>query len=420
MGSLTADRVRKLVRPGRYGDGGGLYLLVKPTGSRSWTLRIQKDGMRTDKGLGGYPTVTLAVARTLAESARVKIREGEKPMSRTERRERTAEVYAADVEQSRTPTFREAAERYLEAVSPTWRNPRTAKMWMQSLERHVLPEDGGKPIDEKFGDKPIDEITTQEVINCLKIFWKTSPATAQKVKQRVKAVFDWAQEMGFRDSNPVGPFKATLPRQKGMVRGHHRALPYQDVPKALIHLKRHRERIDPARSEPLPWKVTLLCLEFLILTAARSGEARGARWDEIDFETATWTIPADRMKAGKAHRVPLSFQALGVLARAREELKHAGNGLVFPAPRNSLLRDNCLSTRVREDNLDCTPHGFRSSFRDWAAEKSGASREAIELSLAHAVGTTTEVAYFRSDMLDARRPLMDAWADYVDPVDSPF
>ena len=413
MGNLTADRVKKLTRPGRYGDGGGLYLWVKDTGARSWLLRIQKDGKRTDRGLGGYPTVTLAVARTLAESARVKIREGEKPMSRTERRERTAEVYAADREQSRTKTFREAAERYLEAVSPNWRNHRTALMWAQSLQRYVFPA---------FGDKPIDAITSQEIITCLKSFWKTAPTTAQKVKQRVKAVFDWAQEMGLRDSNPVGPFKATLPRQKGMVRGHHRALPYQDVPAALIHLKRRRERfdLDPAKREPVPWKVTLLCLEFLILTAARSGEARGARWDEIDFETATWTIPADRMKAGKAHRIPLSFQSAQVLARARE-LKHAGeSSLVFPAPLGKPLRDNCLSTRVREDNLDCTPHGFRSSFRDWAAEKSGASREAIELSLAHAVGTTTEVAYFRSDMLEARRPLMDAWADFVDHVDSPF
>ena len=191
--------------------------------------------------------------------------------------------------------------------------------------------------------------------------------------------------------------------------GHHRALPFAEVPAALKRLKRHRGFL-----EAQPWTVTLLCLEFLILTAARSWEARGARWEDIDLKAGIWTIPASRMKMGKAHRVPLSFQANCVLREACEKLG-GKSGLVFPTPAGKPLSGHCLSHRLRRDEPGCVPHGFRSSFRDWAAEKSGASREAIELALAHTVGGPVETAYFRSDLLEQRQPLMEKWADFVDP-----
>ena len=405
MGSLTADMVKNLTQPGRYGDGAGLYLVVAPGGTRSWTLRVQADGKRTDRGLGGYPTVTLAVARTRAEDLRVAVRQGSGTSKKA--RKQTA-ARAAD---TRGLTFREAAIRCRDILAPRWRAPKAISQWEQCMGKHVYPV---------IGDLQVAKVTSSDVRRVLEPIWTASPATARKVKQRVRTVFDWAVDMEHRESNPVGLFKFVLPPQPMLVNGHHRSLPYQDMPAALLHLNRHRERIDGANLDPQPWRVTLLALEFLILTATRSAETREARWDEIDISTATWTIPASRMKMSRPHRVPLSSQALDVLRQAREKLGRK-SGLVFPTPSGRRLSHHSLSNRVKGDGLECVPHGFRSSFRNWAAELSGASREAIELSLAHAVSSTVEASYFRVDLLEQRRPLMEAWADFVNPEEeSPF
>ena len=408
MGTLTADQVKKLSQPGRYGDGGGLYLVVSPGLTKSWVLRFMVNRKSTDKGLGGFPTVSLSEARRLAAERRVAVKQGRNPWGKEEKR--TAMTQAAV---RSGMTFRDAASRCQAVLADRWRSEKTAVMWEQSLAKHAMPV---------IGAMRIDQITGQDIRAVLEPIWKERPAIARKVKQRMRMIFDWAVDMDLRESNPVGAFLFALPPQPTLVNGHHRALPFQKVRAALKRLKRHRGMFDPH-----PWKVTLLCLEFLILTATRSAEARGARWEEIDLYAGVWTIPASRMKMGKPHRVPLSHEANRVLWEAREKLggksglEFPFTGLVFPTPDGNPLSGHCLSHRLRRDETGCVPHGFRSSFRDWAAEKSGASREAIELALAHTVGGAVETAYFRSDLLEQRRPLMEKWADFVKPDDgAPF
>jgi integrase len=399
MGTLTADQVKKLSQPGRYGDGGGLYLVVSPGLTKSWVLRFMVNRKSTDKGLGGFPTVSLSEARRLAAERRVAVKQGRNPWGKEEKR--TAMTQAAV---RSGMTFRDAASRCQAVLADRWRSEKTAVMWEQSLAKHVMP---------LIGAMRIDQITGQDIRAVLEPIWKERPAIARKVKQRMRMIFDWAVDMELRESNPVGAFRFALPPQPTLVNGHHRALPFQEVPAALKRLRNWEFE------KPRPWKVTLLCLEFLILTATRSAEAREARWEEMDLAAGVWTIPASRMKMGKPHRVPLSIRARVLLDEARYKLG-GKSGLVFPTPASKPLTANTLACRLRQDGLGCVPHGFRSSFRDWAAEKSGASREAIELSLAHTVGGAVETAYFRSDLLEQRRPLMEKWADFVDPVDAPF
>ena len=398
MGALTADKVKELSQPGRYGDGGGLYLVVSPGLTKAWVLRFQQDGKRTDKGLGGFPAVSLSEARRLALERRAAVQQGLNPWAQPEKRVAMTQAVARS-----GMTFKQAAGRCRDALADRW-SAKTARMWEQSLALHVLPV---------IGAMRIDQITSQDVRAVLEPIWKARPEQARKVKQRIRMVFDWAVDMDLRESNPVGAFRFALPPQPKLVNGHHRALPFQKVPAALKRLRNWEFE------KPRPWKVTLLCLEFLILTATRSAEAREARWEEMDLAAGVWTIPASRMKMGKPHRVPLSIRARVLLDEARYKLG-GKSGLVFPTPASKPLTANTLACRLRQDGLGCVPHGFRSSFRDWAAEKSGASREAIELSLAHTVGGAVETAYFRSDLLEQRRPLMEKWADFVDPVDAPF
>ena len=408
MGTLTADKVKRLNQPGRYGDGGGLYLVVSPGLTKAWVLRFQQDGKRTDKGLGGFPAVSLSEARRLAAERRVAVQQGRNPWGKEEKRAAMTQAVARS-----GMTFKQAASRCQAVLADRW-SEQTSHRWELSLAKHVMPV---------IGEMRIDQITGQDVRAVLEPIWKEKAEQARKVKQRIRMVFDWAVDMELRESNPVGAFRFALPPQPTLVNGHHRALPFAEVPAALKRLKRQRGLFDPH-----PRKVTLLCLEFLILTATRSAEARGARWEEIDLKAGVWTIPASRMKMSKPHRVPLSFQAQGVLDEAREKLggksslefpftglKFPMAGLVFPAPDGNPVSGNCLSHRLRRDEPGTVPHGFRSSFRDWAAEESGASREAIELALAHTVGGPVETAYFRSDLLEQRRPLMEKWADFVDP-----
>lgn len=381
MARLTALKVRSIDKPGRYGDGNGLYLNVAKGGSKSWVQRITIDGVRRDMGLGGYPAVSLAQARAQAASNKSAVASGINPI--VEKRRAT------------TPTFREAAMQVHAINLPTWRNGKHAAQWISTLQTYAFPV---------IGDMKVDAIRKIDVLACLTPIWTAKPETARRVRQRMRAVFSWAMAHDYVEYNVAGEaINAALPAMP-KVRAHHRALPYVDVPEVL-------EMIAATRAS----ESAKLCFRFTVLTASRSGEARAATWDEIDADSALWTVPALRMKAGRAHRVPLSDAAIEVLEEA--DAISDESGLAFPSPRKrgrplsdmtltKLLRDNGISERT-------TMHGFRSSFRNWAQEQTGASHAAMELSLAHTVGSAVEQAYMRSDLLEQRRKLMQQWADYL-------
>ena len=379
MGRLTAAKIRSLTEPGRYGDGGTLYLNVSPGGSKSWVQRLTIDGTRRDIGLGGFPLVTLAEARERAFENRRAARRGSDPL--------------ADKHRAKVPTFREAAQQTFEANRARWRSAKVEKSWMQQLERHVLPV---------LGDMRVDRIGREDVLRVLTPIWTAKPETARKLRQRIRATLKWCQAHGYVEHNAAGEgIDGALPAMPA-VQEHYRALPYREVPQAL--------RIIEGAKAPLPAR---LCLRFLVLNAARSGEARGATWGGIDTGTREWRIPASRMKAGIEHRVPLSDGALAVLEQTRT-LRDESE-LIFPSPvkRDCSLSDMTLMKVLRVTGLAerTTVHGFRSAFRDWCAE-TGKPREIAEAALAHTVGGV-EGAYFRSDLFERRRRLMDQWAAFV-------
>ena len=394
MPNLTAEQVRKLDKPGRYGDGGGLYLNVAPGGSRSWIQRVRIDGRRLDKGLGGFPATTLTQARKLSDANRVAVADGRNPWADKEKAAVTVKPTGRG--RARIPTFEEAARIAHVDQSKQFRNPKHAANWIQTLERHIFPV---------IGNIPVDEITRADVLAALKPIWWDIPDSARRIRLRVRTVLEWCIESDLVPANVErGITKISLPPQPKVV-NHRKALPYPQVPSAIKTVR-----------DSKAWDATRLCFELMVLTAARPGEARGMRWDEVDWDADLWNIPASRMKAGKEHRQPLSIQAMVLLRTARGKLDN-GTGLVFPHPKNGKpLSEAALKQRADKCKLDCDAHGFRSSFRDWAAEQSGASYDAIEMSLAHAVGNQVERAYYRSDLLDQRRPLMQAWADYLDPL----
>ena len=385
MGNLTVKRLRALSEPGRYGDGGGLYLVVAKTGTRSWIQRIRMDGKRTDKGLGGFPAVGLAEARKAAAENKVAILAGRNPFA----------VDAAP--EAETPTFKEAACRFHEmnAASGGWTNQKNIAAWMLRARKHLFP---------KIGNRPVDSIGAAELRDTILLpVSLEKPETARRLRVILRQTFELALESEWIDSNPIDRIPAKRLRKPEPE--HVASLPWQGVPDALDAIR---------DSESLP--VTKLAFSFLILTAARTREIRLAEWSEIDLDTRTWAVPAAKMKAKREHRVPLSIQAQMVLQKARQIAD--GRGLVFPAKSGGPLSENALSMRARKCGLAATPHGFRSTFRDWAAE-TGVAFEVAETAIAHAIGTPTTRAYFRSDLLDARRPIMQAWADHVDPAGAP-
>ena len=380
-GRLNATKVRDISRPGLHGDGNTLYLCVAPGGSKSWIQRLVIDGRRRDLGLGGWPLVTLREAREKAFENRKLARAGGDPL--------------AAKRKARVPTFREAAERTFEANRPRWRSAKVAKSWRQQLERHALPI---------LGDLAVDRIGREDVLRVLTPIWTSRPEVARKLRQRIRATLAWAQAHGYVEHNVAGDaISGALPAMPAVAE-HYRALPYGEVAEALGAVE--------ASGASLAAK---LALRFLVLTAARSGEARGATWGEIDMAAREWRIPAKRMKAGIEHRVPLSAVALAVLEEARS--LRDDSGLLFPSPnrRGKPLSDMALTRVLRSTGLAgrTTVHGFRSSFRDWAAERTNAPHAVMELSLAHKVGAAVEQAYARSDLLDRRRDLMERWAGFL-------
>ena len=382
MARLTATGIRALKTPGMHGDGGGLYFRISQAGGRSWIQRITVAGRRRDLGLGRFPDVGLAQAREAAAHNRTLIAAGTDPL--------------AEKRKAAIPTFREAAEQTFKANKPRWRNGKHTATWWQSLERHAFPI---------LGDMPVDQIGREDVLRVLSPIWGVRMETARRVRQRIRSILKWAMAHGYVDHNVAGEaIDGALPPMP-KVKSHLRALPYAEVGELIEAVQQSQASL------AAKW-----CLEFLILTAARSGEARGARRTEIDLDAATWTIPAERMKAHAEHRVPLSSRALAILREARTI--DDGSGLVFPSPSRpgKPMSDMTLTTLLRRLKVAdrATVHGFRSAFRDWAAECTYAPHAVMELSLAHAVGNAVEAAYARSDLFDRRRTLMDQWAAYLE------
>lgn len=378
MGKLTAATVRGAKEPGRYGDGEGLFLHVGPTGGKSWIVRIQKAGKRRDIGLGSASKVSLADARTRAAKVRSEVEAGLDPIA--ERRKAEG-----------IPTFRSAAAQVFEQNRKTWRNGHHQWQWLRTLEMFAFPA---------IGDLPVSEITGPMVRDLLAEIWLTKPETARRVRQRIGAVLDWSYSKGWRDAEaPMRSITKGLPRQPRST-AHHAALPHSEVPGFLAQLR--EGRVTYGR----------LALEALVLTAARSGEIRGACWTELDLEKGLWTIPAARMKADKEHVVPLSPEAVAVFKRAGD-LRQQGTDLAFPgAQGRSPMSDMTLVKIMRDMHVAATPHGFRSSFRDWAADETSFPGEVAEAALAHAVPNRVVAAYRRTDFLEKRRALMASWGAY--------
>ena len=390
---LSALAVQRLTAPGMHAVGGvaGLYLCISPSGSRSWIARVSVDGKRREMGLGGFPEVSLAVAREKARAARSDTTMGIDPVAH--RKEARSARQALKATQK---TFADCAKAYIEAHSDSWRNAKHRAQWPSTFETYVYPT---------MGTVLVGEVTQAHVMAVLLPIWKTKTQTATRLRGRIEQVLAWATAAGFRQGENCARWTGLLdqllpaPGKVAKVQ-HHRALPIDDMP-AFIKALRQHEGLSPKT------------LEFVVLTAARSGEVRGATWAEIDMEAKVWTVPAERMKAGKEHRVPLSTQAIKLLeAMPRIE----GTDLVFPAPRGGQLSDMTLTALTRRMKLDAVPHGFRSTFRDWVFERTDYPRDLAEAALAHALESKVEAAYRRGDALERRRAMMQAWANYCEGV----
>ncbi len=378
--SLTATFVRRVSSPGRYGDGRGgfgLSLLVKPmssTGrlSKSWSQRVRINGHVTNIGLGAWPIVTLAEARRKAIENRRAIEQGKDPRG------------------GGVPTFEQAVENVIQIHRATWRpGGKSEVQWRSSMVQYAMP---------KLGQMKVDRIATGDVLGVLTPIWSTKRETARRVRGRIGAVMKWAVAKGYREDNPAGDaLGAALPRG-GVRKQHFPALPHSQVAAALATVEASGV-----------WVGLKLAFRFLVLTATRSGDVRGATWEEIDGDT--WTIPANRMKGGREHRVPLSTQALQVLEQAREI--PGDTGLIFPSVTGGVVSATAPSILLHKLGIQAVPHGFRSSFRDWAAEETDCPHPVVEAALAHTVRNKVEAAYARSDLFERRRRLMGDWAQYL-------
>ncbi len=379
MGKLTAAQVRNIKIPGRYLDGDGLSLMITGPQKGYWVLRATVNGRRRDIGLGSLDLVKLAEAREAAIDMRRDIQRGIDPVA--ERKRHKIEIL----------TFRAAAEKVHAEQKPSWKNGKHQDQWLNTLEKYAFP---------KLGDRLVNDIEGPLIREVLVGIWLAKPETARRVKQRIGVVLDRAYANGMRPTTaPMRSLNRTLPRQPKKDE-HFAAMPYEEVPAFIRYLHQRTS-------------VTRLALEFLILTAARSGEVRGAKWVEIDLEARLWTVPAARMKVGKAHIVPLTAAALDVLERARPFYAECSE-LVFPG-RNVLrpMSDMTLLKVMRCASLPFTVHGFRSAFRDSAAEKTIFPGEVAEAALAHTVANRVEAAYRRTDYLAKREVMMSDWADFV-------
>jgi integrase len=386
---LTSMEVRRFTEQGFYRVGGvrGLYLKVAKGGSRSWILRATVGVKRKDIGLGGFPDVTLQGARDKARELKELIKQGIDPVQR-----RKSARIALISDQAKNIAFKEAALRCHATKAPEFRNPKHKKDWISALERHAFPV---------IGNLPVSEIQLNHILQVLEPIWHNKTETATRVRQRMEAVLTWAAVSGFRSGdNPArwnGNLKEVLPNPSKITKvRHHPALPWQEVGGFMQDLRKRKG-------------IAAKALEFAILTAARSSEVRGMEWAEIDFDSCVWTVPEDRIKAGKTHKVPLSKDAIAVLKAAP---RFEGNPLVFVAPKGGKLSDVALLAVVRRMKANCVPHGFRSSFKDWARSCTAYPDELSELALAHVNSDSTRAAYARDELLPKRKKLMDEWARF--------
>ncbi|WP_320535317.1 tyrosine-type recombinase/integrase [Robbsia andropogonis] len=399
---LSAARVSKMTDVGRYGDGGGLYLQVTKSGSRSWIFRFMLAGKSREMGLGAYPTVSLSDARTRAAAARVVLERGEDPIAD---RDRQRAIKAITVEQSEVVTFAMAAKEYIEIQRPGWANPKHVDQWTNTIETYTA---------EVFGSTPVESVTTDQVLKALKPIWATKTETATRVRGRIENIIDWAIARGLRTANNPARWKGHLEKilpSPSRVRKveHHEALGFDKMYEFMTAL----------RDRP---STSATALEFTILTAARTGEVIEARRDEFDLDGATWVIPAERMKAKKEHRVALSPRACEIAQMMIANIPDDDRmGYLFTGQRKKLAAGrHSLSNMamlelvkgMRGEFEGITVHGFRSAFRDWAAETTEYAGEVVEAALAHTVKNKVEAAYRRGDLLDRRRPLMQEWEKY--------
>ena len=375
---LNARAAATITKLGRHADGGGLYLSISPNGGRRWVFLFRWHGKTTEIGLGSARDVTLARARELASQARAKLTEGINPKGARR--------------PSEGVTFGECADRVIEAMRPSWRNRKHAAQWEMTLREYAAP----------LRRLPVNNITTDDVLSVLKPLWNDKPETGSRLRGRIERVLDAAKAQGLRSGeNPArwrGHLDQLLPKRQRLTRRHHAAMPYAKLPTFMSDLQGRQG-------------TAALALEFAILTAARSGEVLGARWDEFDVDEAVWTLPATRMKAGRGHRVPLSRRALRITKVMHEVRK---GEFVFPGQKAgrplSVVALEMVLRRMKIEGV--TVHGFRSAFRDWAAESTNFTNEVCEAALAHVIENKAEAAYRRGDLFDKRRKLMEAWAAY--------
>ena len=377
--ALTDKTVRAAKAPGRMFDGHGLFLLVHPGGAKGWRQRITVNGRRQELSLGPFPVVTLREAREAALANLRMVHAGLNP--KVERRRARG-----------VPTFAELARADFEHRKAGWRNDKHAGQWIGTLEEFAFP---------LLGERTVDTITVDDVFRVLSPLWHKRPTTAKRLRQRIAAVLAVAVAKGHRADNPGETVKALLAKHQSVETKGHRSIAYGDVARALVKVR-----------ESGASRSTVLALEFLVLTAARAGEVRFATWGEVDVEAATWTVPAERMKTGREHRVPLSARALEVLAEARE-VRTGRTDLMFPGRAGRVLGERSMLQVLDRLGIDATAHGFRASFRVWAAERTNIPREVCEAALAHTIANKAEAAYQRSDLFERRRDLMERWAAYL-------
>lgn len=384
---LTARSVAALKEVGRHSDGGGLYLRITTAGARSWVFMTAVGGKRVEIGLGAASSVSLATARSLATNMREAVALGNDP--------RSVLTPKQEPEPEPVKSFGQFAEEYISSVEDGWKNPTHRQQWRNSLRDHA----------GIIRDKPLDQITTDDMLAILQPIWLTKSETAGRVRGRIERILDAARVRGFipRDvANPArlkGHLDFLLPKRPGLVRGHHAALPYKDAPAFMASLRKR-----PA--------LAARCLEFTILTAARSGEALGATWGEIDQTEKLWRVPGSRMKAGVDHVVPLSDAAMALLEHFHHDKAKAEDRIfmIDGAARSNMAMAMLLR---RMDMSHITTHGFRSTFRDWAGDCTSFPREIIEAALAHTISNKAEAAYRRGTAIERRRTLMAEWADYL-------
>lgn len=390
VSEMSALEARRITRPGRHAAGGvtGLLLVVKESGSKSWILRTMVGEKRRSIGLGSFPEVSLQQAREKARQTKDLIDRGVDPVEEKKRIKRSLQK-----KQSSLLTFEKAAEHYYQKKRVEFKSAKYAQNWISGVLTYAVP---------KIGKKPVSEIDLQDILSVLEPIWNEKTETASRLRQRLEGILNWATVSGYRSGyNPArwqGQLDAILPKPSKIKKvKHHPALPWKKVGDFMVELKKRQG-------------MAARCLEFIVLTACRSGEARFAKWGECDLDQRIWIIPPERMKGGKEHRVPLSKDVITLMQNLP---RFEGCPFVFPSRQGKPLSDMSISAVCKRMRVDAVPHGFRSTFRDWCAENTNFPREVAEAALSHTVGNAVEAAYRRGDLLDKRRQLMDAWADYI-------